>query len=569
VGDCAVPVRSNGKETPKVASQLERWAKGGRAGFAALEVLDAPVRPPDPLTGWTVRDITAMIGPLDPGLSTEVLGMRPLAALLVTLSALLASGASTRAQGYVLTELSPVSSFGARAWEINEVGIAVGHGLSPSLQLHALVWPGGPTTDLTPTNALAEAHGLSNGGIVAGWSRNASGATEATRWIGGQGSFLGWLPGHIGSLAQDANDAGLICGWSVTSVGDPVACVWIDGNIEAINVAQSWAFAVSETGDVVGRRWAGVDTQAFRWRAGDLVVLPDLGPHNAQAVGISPAGRVAGSAESPVTGRAHAVVWEPDGSLTDLGPYVSPTGPASAQANDVNDAGIAVGTAFIDPVAEITFAMVWRGAGAENLNGLIPPGSGWTLSQAQAVNDRGEIVGFGTKGGLPGVRAFRLRPDCDGDGHSDLDEIAAGSAATLALDSVPPAAPLWLVVGALNQPTHFKGGVLVPTPPLLVVPGLGTMERLVRPLPSRPPPIRVASSRHGGGRPFRAPSACSSEPPRSCSSSCRWCSCCTSRRGRGCGTRSCWRSASCSTPGASRRSCCSCWPRSGPTTCSD
>jgi hypothetical protein len=190
--------------------------------------------------------------------------------------------------------------------------------------LHALVWPGGPTTDLSPTNALAEAHGLSNSGIVAGWSRNASGATEATRWIAGQGSFLGWLPGHIGSLAQDASDAGLICGWSVTSVGDPVACVWIDGNSEAINVAQSWAIAVSETGDVVGRRWAGVDTQAFRWRAGELVVLPDLGPHNAQAVGISPAG------------------------------------PASAQADDVNDAGIAVGTAFIDPVAETPSR--WSGA---------------------------------------------------------------------------------------------------------------------------------------------------------------------------------------------------------------
>jgi len=434
--------------------------------------------------------------------------------MLATLALLIAPAAGPSAQTYVISELSPVSSFGARAWDLNEAGTAVGNGLSPSLQLHALVWPGGPTTDLTPANALAEAQGLSNGGIVAGWAQNAGGATEAARWIAGRGSFLGWLPGHIGSLAQDCNDSGLVCGWSVTPVGDPVACVWIDGRIEAINVAQSWAFAVSETGDVVGRRWAGVDIQAFRWRAGDLVVLPDLGPNNAQAVGISPAGRVAGFAESPVTGRGHAVVWEPDGTLLDLGPFVSPTGPATAQANDVNDAGVAVGTAYIDPVAEIFFAMVWRGAGAEDLNVLIPAGSGWTLTEAQAVNDRGEIVGYGTKSGSSGVRAFLLRPDCDEDGLSDLAEIAAGtahdanddgladacqhcqpslgfagpgeialsicgdeltaagSAATLALDGVPPATPLYLVLGAVNAPTPLKGGVLVPTPPLLVVPGL-------------------------------------------------------------------------------------------------
>ncbi|HZM00207.1 MAG TPA: hypothetical protein VFD43_08150 [Planctomycetota bacterium] len=451
-------------------------------------------------------------------------------AMTIALSLAFASGLA--AQSYVISELAPVSSFGARAWELNEAGTAVGHGLSPTLQQHALVWPGagGPTTDLTPTNPLAEAQGLSNGGIVAGWARNAGGATEAARWVGGQIGFLGWLHGHIGSLAQDCNDSGLVCGWSVTNVGDPVAGVWIDGRIEAINVAQSWAFAVSETGDVVGRRWAGVDIQAFRWRAGDLVVLPDLGPNNAQAVGISPNGRVAGFAESPVTGRGHAVVWEPDGSLTDLGPYESPAGPASAQANDVNDAGIAVGTAYIDPVSEITYAMVWRGAGAEDLNFFIPPGSGWTLSEAQAVNDRGEIVGFGTKSGAGGVRAFRLRPDCDEDGLSDLDEIAAGtahdanddgladacqhcqpslgfggpgsitlsicgdeltaagSAATLALDGLPPATPIYLVLGAVNAPTPRKGGVLVPTPPLLVVPGLFAG-----------PGVSLAFTVHGGG----------------------------------------------------------------------
>ena len=432
--------------------------------------------------------------------------MRRIVRSLAIVSALLLAPAAAHAQRYVVQDLPLVGPFGARVWDLNDAGVAVGHGLTPSLQQHALVWPGAGVLDLTPGNPLAEAQGVSEGGIVAGWAQNAAGRTEAARWVGGERTFLGWLPGHVGSLAQDANDAGLVAGWSVTSVGDPVASVWSAGAIQAIAGAQSWAFAVSETGDVVGRRYVGVDVQAFRWRGGQLTVLPDLGPNQASAVGISPLGRIAGSAQAP-GGRLHAVVWDPDLAVTDLGPFL---GTFSTAASDVNDAGVAVGQAIIDPVGEIFFATVWRGAGAEDLNTLIQPGSGWSLFGAQAVNARGEIVGNGLKNGFGGEKPFLLRPDCDGDGSSDLDEIAAGtehdangdgladacqhcqeelgfagpgplrlticgdplteegSAATLLVASVAPGAPVFVVAGFVSQPTPLLGGVLVPVPPALV-----------------------------------------------------------------------------------------------------
>jgi uncharacterized membrane protein len=433
--------------------------------------------------------------------------------------------ATATAQRYVVTELPSGSPYGALAWDINDAGVAVGDNLTATLQRHALTWSATGVRDLTPTNALAQAQGISQSGLVAGWQQNAGGQTEATRWQGSTGTLLGWLPGHIGSLAQDVNDQGLVAGWSVTSVGDPVAVVWQNGQVLAIDGAHSWAFAVSETGDVVGRRWVGTSIEAIRWRNGQTTRLADLGRNHAQAVGISPAGRVAGSAQAP-NGVLHAVAWRPDGTLDDLGPFITPSGSFGAQANDVNDKGIAAGTAIIDPVREIFYAMVWRGGPAEDLNTLIQPGTDWTLIEAQAVNARGEIAGIGVRSGAAGPRAFLLRPDCDGDGIADLDEIAAGTAydanrdgiddacqhcqgnlgfagpgtvalsicgdaltaaataATFAIQGAAPAAPVLLVGGLTNQPTPMFGGTLVPGEPRFLVVGLvaGADGRLAFPI---------------------------------------------------------------------------------------
>jgi uncharacterized membrane protein len=420
------------------------------------------------------------------------------------------AAAQAPARKYVLRELPPVSPYGTGVFDINDAGVVVGQGLTPSLQVHALRWSGTGVVDLTPANALAQAQGISEGGIAAGFMQNAAGVTEAVRFGAGTPALLGWLPGHVGSLAQDVSDSGIVAGWSVTSVGDPVATVWANGQIQAIGGLHSWAFAVSETGDVVGRRYAGVDIEAFRWRNGQVTLLQDLGPNHAQAVGASPHGRASGSAQSPRTGTLHAVVWAPDGTATDLGPFVSPAGTFAAQANDVNDAGVAVGMAIIDPVGEIFYAMVWRGGAAEDLNTLIQPGTGWTLYDAQAVNARGEIVGTGLRGGFLSVHSFLLRPDCDGDGIADLDEIAAGtehdanrdgiadacqhcqrdlgargpgamtlsvcgdqltsagSAATVSLRNAAVGAPLFLVLGLTQQPIAIAGGTLVPGEPRFV-----------------------------------------------------------------------------------------------------
>jgi hypothetical protein len=202
----------------------------------------------------------------------------------------------------------------------------------------------------------------------------------------------------------------------------------------------------------------------------------------------------------------HGVVWDQSLAVSDLGLFGGAFGTA---ATDTSDAGVTVGGA-LNAEGEVFTALVWRGAGAEELDTLIPPGSGWSLRDAQAVNERGEIAGFGFKAGS--LRPFLLHPDCDGDGVSDLAEIAAGtehdanrdgladacqhcqedlgfggpgalrlaicgdeltgpaSAATLALAGAPPGAPLILAAGLAAHPTSLLGGLLVPVPPLVVLP---------------------------------------------------------------------------------------------------
>jgi len=72
--------------------------------------------------------------------------------------------------------------------------------------------------------------------------------------------------------------------------------------------------------------------------------------------------------------------------------------------------GEILGAAYLDATGASDYeAMVWdKTHGVRNLNSLIPGGTGWRLREATALNDRGQIVGWGEREGH--VRAFRLSP---------------------------------------------------------------------------------------------------------------------------------------------------------------
>jgi probable HAF family extracellular repeat protein len=86
-------------------------------------------------------------------------------------------------------------------------------------------------------------------------------------------------------------------------------------------------------------------------------------------------------------------------TITDLSAH--PSGPISVGLG-IDATGAAVGSTGTD-----THAFLYDGS-MFNLNNLIPAGSGWELVEATALNDAGQIVGYGRFNDH--TRAFLLTP---------------------------------------------------------------------------------------------------------------------------------------------------------------
>jgi probable HAF family extracellular repeat protein len=104
----------------------------------------------------------------------------------------------------------------------------------------------------------------------------------------------------------------------------------------------------------------------------------------------------------------HAVLWNLDGSLTDLG-SLSPYYYSKAFA--INDAGLVVGESQINDLGTTgqRHAFIWNGSAMLDLNDLIQPFGG-VLYGATDINSAGQIVAWGPYPGYGSAGAFLLTP---------------------------------------------------------------------------------------------------------------------------------------------------------------
>jgi probable HAF family extracellular repeat protein len=319
-------------------------------------------------------------------------------------------GACALAAQYQVMELPGLGGPVVGALGLDESGQAAGWSLDSSWRSRAVAWNGRRAASLSSGEGSAQ--GLSSDGRVAGWQRTSAGV-RATVWWDGTVRHHAPLSGHIASWAADVNRAGLVVGWSVNSNGNTTAAAWDSGRVRNLGSAGprpqvSWALAVNDAGVIVGRGEfsSGAPRRALMWSGSTTTVLPGLGGGVDGATSISPAGVVSGGSRSAQTSKFHGVLWR-NGQVQDLGLL---QGFHETVAYGVNDCGLAVGDSIVDLFTGRTVAVGWSGGQARELGSLLPPGSGWTLTTARAVNSRGQILGYGLRSGAWGQRAFLLTP---------------------------------------------------------------------------------------------------------------------------------------------------------------
>jgi probable HAF family extracellular repeat protein len=155
----------------------------------------------------------------------------------------------------------------------------------------------------------------------------------------------------------------------------------------------SLARRVNNSGQVVGDSGSATGIRAFMWQNGVMTALGGLAEQGTRSYAndINNAGQVVGY--STTADGVRAFMWQ-NGSTTDLGDGI---------AYGINNAGLVVG------MNEGSVAAMWQNGTMTLLNTLVGvDGTGWDLIEAQAVNDLGQIVGYGVKDDE--VHGFILTP---------------------------------------------------------------------------------------------------------------------------------------------------------------
>jgi probable HAF family extracellular repeat protein len=282
----------------------------------------------------------------------------------------------------------------SRSWEAISWHVSAAGSVS-SLGLGTL---GGP---------VSWARGVNDFGDIAGLSQPSPGATgRAVAWYE---SSLGNVVGPIdltgtGSHAAGVNNFGQIVGF--TTGIETRGLLWeraVDGNGNPIfNTTDLGAFHpqdINDFGVMVG--WVDGSLE-FGAAVAQFDVLGELhvvllgflpGDVSSTAYAINNWGDVVGESTSISDGkffpRAFLARADENGNYGDLIPLGMLSGDKTSRARDINDAGQVVGD------SGGSHGFLWQNGAMKNVNSLLPSNSNWDIRRASAINQAGQIVGFG------------------------------------------------------------------------------------------------------------------------------------------------------------------------------
>ena len=212
-----------------------------------------------------------------------------------------------------------------------------------------------------------------------------------------------------GSSGAGVNSAGQVTGYSYTS-SYTYAFLFSGGvltDLSTLGGSNSYGQAINTAGQVAGYAdTVSGDTHGFLYSGGAMTDIGTLGGASSDGLSVNNAGQIAGFSFLPA-GLERAFLYS-NGVMNNLGTL----GGTASGAASINNSGQVVGSSYtgaVDPNnIPLYHAFIYdTSRGMVDLNTLIDPASGWTLTDARSISDNGNIIGYGFHSGSQ--RAFLLK----------------------------------------------------------------------------------------------------------------------------------------------------------------